>query len=55
MDGRKVSEGEFSNVENNPVPQTKDFLSVYGKTVRLVATGVTDDAKSVDIAGFYLK
>lgn len=55
VDGKKVSEGEFSNIENNPIPQTKEFPAVYGKTVKLVATGTTKDAKSVDISGFYIK
>lgn len=55
VNGRKVSEGEFSNVENNPIPQTRNFLSTYARTVKLVATGTTKDAKSVDMAGFILK
>lgn len=39
---------------NNPIPQTRNFLSTYARTAKLVATGTTKDAESVDMAGLRL-
>jgi len=45
IDGRKVSEGEFANIENNPVMQEIRFQPVSGKQLRFVAKSVVNDAQ----------
>ena len=45
IDGQKVSEGEFSNITNNPVMQEIGFLPVKGKLIRFVALSVANDAQ----------
>jgi alpha-L-fucosidase len=43
IDGNKVSEGEFSNIVNNPVMQEIRFQPTKGKNIRFVATSVVND------------
>jgi len=44
IDGKKVSEGEFSNIINNPVLQEIQFEPVKGKQIRFVAKNVMNNA-----------
>ena len=46
---KQVSEGEFSNIRNNPVMQTKMFEPIQGRYVKLTAKANTD---GTEIAGF---
>ena len=41
VDGKKVSEGEFSNIKANPVEQVLDFPAVKGRTVKLECVRLT--------------
>ena len=45
IDGKKISEGEFSNIVNNPVVQEIRFLPVKGKQIRFVAVRVVNDVQ----------
>lgn len=55
VDWKKVSEGEFSNIKNNPVEQTVWFNhAVKGRVVRFVATRNVDDAARGAVAEFSL-
>ena len=45
IDGKKVSEGEFANIVNNPVMQEIRFQPVRGKQIRFVAKSVTNNAQ----------
>ena len=54
-DGRKwktVSEGEFSNIRNNPVEQTKVFQSHPARFVRLNAFANTENSTNMGYAEF---
>lgn len=44
VDGKKVSEGEFSNIINNPVIQEIRFDATKGKQIRFVAKGTANNA-----------
>ena len=44
IDGNKISEGEFSNIINNPVLQEIRFEPVKGKQIRFVAKSVANNA-----------
>ena len=46
VDNRPVASGEFSNIKNNPVEQTVTFSPVKGRTVRLVATDLTEGRRA---------
>ena len=46
IDGKMVSEGEFSNIVNNPVVQEIRFSPVKGKQIRFVARSVVNDAQA---------
>jgi alpha-L-fucosidase len=54
MDGKgwsePVSEGEFSNIRNNPVLQTKRFKSKPGRYIKFVAEHEINDKKFITIA-----
>lgn len=52
VDGRKVAEGEFSNIVNNPVLQEVRFDPVEGRDVRFVALRLVDKAASGGIGEF---
>ncbi|MDR0394686.1 MAG: alpha-L-fucosidase [Tannerella sp.] len=52
IDGRKVAEGEFSNVVNNPVLQEVRFAPVKGRAVRFVALRLADKAVAGGIGEF---
>jgi alpha-L-fucosidase len=54
INGRKVTEGEFSNVVNNPVIQEVRFAPVKGQSVRFVALRFADKAVSGGIGEFSL-
>lgn len=52
LDGKnwtKKSEGEFSNIKNNPIEQIKTFDSVRTKYLRFVAKSSVDKCKTVTI------
>lgn len=44
VDGKKVSEGEFSNIVNNPVMQEVRFEPVKGKQIRFVSKSAANNA-----------
>jgi alpha-L-fucosidase len=44
VDGRKIAEGEFSNIVNNPVMQEVRFTPVKGRSVCFVAVRLADKA-----------
>ena len=46
IDDRKISEGEFSNIVNNPVVQEIRFDPTKGKQIRFVAISVVNDAQA---------
>lgn len=52
VNGKKVSEGEFSNIRHNPVEQVVRFPAVKGNTVRFVATRILDNQPRAGIAEF---
>lgn len=52
VNGKKVSEGEFSNIKANPIEQTIHFPATKGNQVRLVVTRIVDDQKQAGIAEF---
>ena len=45
IDDKKLSEGEFSNIANNPVVQEIRFQPVKGKQIRFVAVSVVNNAQ----------
>lgn len=55
VDGKIVSEGEFSNIVNNPVPQTVEFGPVKGREVTFIATSLAEGAERADISEFSVK
>ena len=52
IDGRKVSEGEFSNIKANPIEQIVRFPATCGNTIRLVATRLIDKGEKACIGEF---
>lgn len=52
IDNKKVSEGEFSNIKHNPVEQVIHFPATTGSQIRLVATGIVDNAAQAGIGEF---
>lgn len=50
--GSPVSQGEFSNIKNNPVLQEKKFKAVSAKYVKLRAISTTEENARVGIAEF---
>lgn len=54
-DGVKVAEGEFANVENNPIPQRVEFSKVKASSLRLVATRTAPEAKAIEIKSFVVR
>lgn len=44
VDEKKVSEGEFSNIINNPVMQEVRFDATKGKQIRFIAKGVANNS-----------
>lgn len=52
IDGKKVSEGEFSNIKANPIEQSVYFPAVKGKRVRFVASRIVDEAPRGGIGEF---
>jgi alpha-L-fucosidase len=48
--GKPVSKGEFSNIKNNPVLQTKEFKPVKGRYIKLRAISTTDDIPILGVA-----
>ena len=46
VDGKKVSEGEFSNIKANPVEQVLDFPAVKGRTVKLECVRLTSGSRA---------
>jgi len=55
VDGKKVAEGEFSNIVNNPIPQTVEFGKVKGREVTFIATALSDEAEAADISDFSVR
>jgi alpha-L-fucosidase len=52
IDGRKVSEGEFANIEHNPVMQEVRFAPVRGRKVRFKAVRLAGKATAGGIGEF---
>lgn len=52
VDGKKVAEGEFSNIKHNPVEQQIDFAPVAGQEVRLEATSIMNNNNQAAVAEF---
>lgn len=52
VDGRLVSQGEFSNISNNPIEQVIRFEPIIGRRLRFVATRFTNDASQGAVAEF---
>ena len=52
--GNPVSEGEFSNIQNSPVWQTKVFMAKEGRFVKLSALSAAHENGNVGIAEFDL-
>ncbi|MEG1905589.1 MAG: alpha-L-fucosidase [Bacteroidales bacterium] len=52
VDGKLVSEGEFSNILHNPIEQQIRFAPVKGQVVRLEAAKIMKDAKQASVAEF---
>lgn len=53
VDNKKVSEGMFANIKNNPIEQTIWFdKAVMGKKVKFIATGFVDQAPRGAVAEF---
>ena len=52
IDGKKVAEGEFSNIKANPIEQVIHFPAVKGNTIRLVATRIVDSLPQAGIGEF---
>jgi len=50
-----VSEGEFSNIKNNPIPQTKYFQKKKVRFVKLTALGNTDGTQEAGYAEIEVK
>lgn len=50
--GKPVSEGEFSNIENNPVKQDKSFAAKTGRYVKIRVNSTVDDQPFIGIAEF---
>jgi len=48
--GEPVSEGEFSNIKNSPILQTKNFDAVQARYIRFVAEREINDGSFVSIA-----
>ena len=48
--GEPVSVGEFSNIENSPVLQTREFETVVGRYIKLTAISVKGDGERPGIA-----
>ncbi|WP_289660538.1 alpha-L-fucosidase [Flavobacterium panacagri] len=46
----KQSEGEFSNIKNNPIEQIKSFSAVKARFLKFVATGAVGKTQTVSIA-----
>lgn len=51
---KTVSEGEFSNIKNNPVEQEKTFPAARARYVRLTALANTEGNSNIGYAGFNL-
>lgn len=47
---KKIAEGEFSNIKNNPIWQSVYFTPVNATYVKFVATRMIDNAKDIKIA-----
>lgn len=52
VDDRLVSQGEFSNISNNPIEQVIRFEPINGRRLRFVATRFTNDASQGAVAEF---
>ncbi|MDR1524931.1 MAG: alpha-L-fucosidase [Tannerella sp.] len=52
IDGRKVAEGEFSNIVNNPVVQEVRFAPVKGRNVRFTAVRLAAGAAAGGVGEF---
>jgi alpha-L-fucosidase len=52
IDNKKVSEGEFSNIVNNPVMQEIRFPEVKGQNIRFVAKRVADNSAVAGVGEF---
>lgn len=52
IDGQKVSEGEFSNIKNNPMQQSVHFAPVKGAVVSLKSIRNVDDANKAAVGEF---
>ncbi len=52
IDGKKVSEGEFSNIVNNPVIQEIRFPSVKGQEIRFIPKQVVEKSGIAGIGEF---
>jgi alpha-L-fucosidase len=48
--GQPVSEGEFSNIENNPILQTKTFSPAVARYIRFVGVREINDRSFMTIA-----
>ena len=52
VDGKKVAEGEFSNIKNNPIEQEIHFTPVRGQKVTLRCLRTAGDVKAIGIGEF---
>lgn len=52
INGKKVAEGEFSNIKANPIEQVVHFPITKGNQIRLVATRIVDNKKQAGIGEF---
>lgn len=52
VDGKLVSNGEFSNIKANPIQQTVRFTPIKGQTLELVSVRNVDDAQQTGFAEF---
>lgn len=50
--GKPVSQGEFSNIQNNPIEQIKKFAAKKGRYVKLKALSTTNNSKRIRVAEF---
>jgi alpha-L-fucosidase len=48
--GKPVSSGEFSNIRNNPILQTKNFTPVTGRFIKFVGEKEIDGKNFITIA-----
>ena len=46
---KKVSEGEFGNIRNNPIEQRVDFEPLNGRYIKFTGTKTTDGSKAISI------